>query len=41
MEGSLTQISDFLMAHKDIALIVNFLIKHSNFILGIIINFCL
>ena len=41
MEGTLTQISEFLMAHKDIALIVNFLTKHSNFIFGIIINFIL
>ena len=41
MEGTVSQITEFLMAHKDIALIVNFFIKHSNFIFGIIINLIL
>lgn len=41
MEGILTQISDFFMAHEGIAMIVNFLIKHADFILGIIINLIL
>ena len=38
MESNITQITDFFMAHKGIALIVDFLIKHANFIVGIIIN---
>jgi hypothetical protein len=41
IESIMTQIGDFFMAHKGIAMIVNFLIKHSNFIFGIIINFVL
>ncbi len=41
MESMMSQISDFFMAHKGIAMIVNFLIKHADFILGIIINFIL
>ena len=41
MDATITQISDFLMAHKDIAIIVNFLIKHSSFIFGAIINLIL
>ena len=41
MEGSLAQIREFLMAHEDITLIVNFLVKHADFIFGIIINLIL
>ena len=41
MEGILTQISDFFMAHEGIAVVVNFLVKHADFILGIIINLIL
>ena len=41
MEGTLTQISGFFMEHEGIAMIVNFLIKHADFILGIIINLIL
>ena len=38
MESMIAQISDFFMAHKGIAMIVNFLVKHADFIFGIIIN---
>jgi len=41
MESMMSQISDFFMAHKGIAMIVNFLIKHADFIFGIIINLIL
>ena len=41
VEEIMTQISNFLMAHKGIAMIVNFLAKHANFIMGIIINLIL
>ena len=41
VEEIMTQISNFFMAHKGIAMIVNFLAKHANFILGIIINLIL
>ncbi len=37
-ETIMQQLGDFFMAHKGIAMIVNFLIKHSNVILGAIIN---
>lgn len=40
-ENLMTQIGDFFMAHKGIAMIVNFLIKHADFIFGIIINLIL
>lgn len=40
-ETFMTQIGDFFMAHKGIAMIVNFFVKHANFILGIIINLIL
>ena len=38
MESMTKQISDFFMAHEGIAMIVDFLIKHADFIFGIIIN---
>ena len=38
IENIMQQLGDFFMAHKGIAMIVNFLIKHSNVILGAIIN---
>ena len=38
MESMITVINDFFMAHKSISMIVNFLIEHTDFILGIIIN---
>lgn len=41
MESMMSQISDFFMAHKGIAMIVNFLIKHADFIFGIIVNLIL
>ena len=41
VEEIMTQISNFFMAHKGIALLVNFLAKHANFIMGIIINLIL
>ncbi len=41
IESMMTQISDFFMAHKGIALIVNFLIKHADFIFGVLINLIL
>ena len=41
MQDILTQVGDFFMAHKGIAMIVNFLVKHADFILGIIINLIL
>lgn len=41
MESMMTQISDFFLAHKGIAMIVNFLIKHADFIFGVIINLTL
>ena len=37
-ESMMTQIGGFFMAHKGIAMIVNFLIKHADFIFGVIIN---
>jgi MscS family membrane protein len=37
-ENFVTQISDFFMAHKGIAMIVDFLAKHSSIIFGAIIN---
>lgn len=40
-ENLMTQVGDFFMAHEGIAMIVNFLIKHADFILGIIINLIL
>ena len=41
IEKMITQISDFFMAHKGIAMIVNFLVKHADFIFGVIINIIL
>ena len=41
MESMMNQIGDFFMAHKCIATVVNFLIKHADFIFGIIINLIL
>lgn len=41
LETFMMQVGDFFMAHKGIAIIVNFLIKHANFIFGIIINLIL
>ena len=41
IEAIITQTKDFLMSHRDLALIVNFLTKHGNFIIGIIINLIL
>ena len=41
MENTITQISDFIMQDKVIAMIINFLVKHANFIFGIIINLIL
>lgn len=41
LEGFVGQVSEFLMIHKTIAVFVNFLIKHADFIFGIIINFIL
>ena len=38
VEEIISQVGDFLMAHKGIALIVGFLAKHANFIIGAIIN---
>ena len=40
-ENMMQQLGDFFMAHKGIALIVNFLVKHSDFIFGVIINLIL
>ena len=40
-ESMMNQIGDFFMAHKGIAMIVNFLVKHADFIFGIIINLIL
>ena len=40
-ETMMTQIGDFFMAHKGIAMLVKFLVKHSDFIFGIIINLTL
>ena len=40
-ESMMTQIGDFFMAHKGIAIIVNFLVKHADFIFGVIINLTL
>ena len=37
-ENIIQQLGDFFMAHKEIEKLVNFLIKHSNVILGAIIN---
>ena len=41
VEEIMIQISNFFMAHKGIAMLVNFLVKHASFILGIIINLIL
>ena len=41
LETLMTQIGDFFMAHKGIEMIVKFLIKHADFIFGIIINLIL
>ena len=41
MEKMIIEIGDFFMAHQGIAMIVNFLIKHADFIFGIIINLIL
>lgn len=41
LESMMTRMSDFFMAHKGIATIVNFLIKHADFIFGVIINLTL
>ena len=41
LESMMTRMSDFFMAHKGIATIVNFLIKHADFIFGVIINIIL
>lgn len=41
MEALMTQVGDFFMAHKGIAMVVNFLIKHADFIFGLIINIAL
>lgn len=41
LESMINQIGDFFMAHKGIAMTVNFLIKHADFIFGIIINLIL
>ena len=40
-ETMMSQIGDFFMAHKGIAMIVNFLVKHADFIFGVIINLIL
>ena len=40
-ETMISQIGDFFMAHKGIAMIVKFLVKHADFIFGIIINLVL
>ena len=40
-ENMIQQLADFFMAHKGIALIVNFLVKHADFIFGVIINIIL
>lgn len=37
-ENIMQQLGDFFMAHRGIEIIVNFLIKHSNVILGAIVN---
>ena len=37
----MSQIGDFFMAHKGIAMIINFLVKHADFIFGVIINLIL
>ena len=41
VEEIMIQISNFFMAHKGIAMIVNFLVKHADFIFGLIINIVL
>ena len=41
LESMMTRMSDFFMAHKGIATIVNFLVKHADFIFGVIINLTL
>lgn len=41
LESMMTRMSDFFMAHKGIATIVNFLVKHADFIFGVIINLIL
>ena len=42
MDGKfLTQIGNFIMGDKNLAFIVNFFVKHSDFIFGIIINLVL
>ena len=40
-ESFINQVGDFFMAHKSIAMIVNFLVKHADFIFGLIINLIL
>jgi MscS family membrane protein len=40
-ENIMQQLCDFFMAHKGIAMIVNFLVKHADFIFGVIINLIL
>lgn len=40
-ENFMSQLGDFFMAHKGIAMIVNFMVKHADFIFGIIINLIL
>ena len=37
----MVQIGEFFMAHKGIAMLVNFIIKHADFIFGVIINLVL
>lgn len=37
-EEIVAKIGDFFMAHKGIAMIVNFLVKHADFIFGVIVN---
>lgn len=41
MEKMIIEIGDFFMAHQGIATIVNFLIKHANFIIGVFVNLIL
>ena len=41
IEEMMVQIGEFFMAHKGIAMLVNFIIKHADFIFGVIINLVL
>ena len=41
MNNLVASVKDFFMAHEGIAMIVNFLIKHADFIFGLIINLIL